>query len=103
MARRPETRCLVTGWFSFEEGVATVGDVMARDVACEWLEAAGMRFDVANAPFMAGGVDWREVEPGRYSHVLFVCGPFGDRELINRLLDRFAHARLLGLNLSMLA
>jgi hypothetical protein len=41
------------------------------------------------------------VDPNLYSQVLFVCGPFQQGELEARLLDRFAHCRLLGLNLSM--
>jgi hypothetical protein len=98
MSRR---RCLVTGWFSFPEVVATAGDLLARDVACSWLQQAGRAYDVASiAPLGERGVDWRAAEPGRYDELLFVCGPFGARGLIDGLLDRFAHCRLLGLNLS---
>ena len=31
-------RTLVAGWFSFEDMGATAGDLLARDVACSWLE-----------------------------------------------------------------
>jgi hypothetical protein len=94
-------RCLVTGWFSFPEVVATVGDLLARDVACSWLEQAGRKYDVASVPaFIDRGVDWRVVDPGRYDELLFVCGPFGAKDLIDALLARFSHCRLLGLNLS---
>ena len=49
---------------------------MAKDVVCAWLDGAGMPFDVAIVPAFGSGVDWRAVDPSRYSHVLFVCGPF---------------------------
>jgi glycosyltransferase involved in cell wall biosynthesis/peptidoglycan/xylan/chitin deacetylase (PgdA/CDA1 family)/SAM-dependent methyltransferase len=95
-------RILVTGWFSFEDGHATAGDLLACDLVCEWLEGAGCSYDVALVPPLGIGVDWRSVDPECYSHVVFVCGPFGDGPNVRRLLDRFAHCRLVGLNLSML-
>ena len=95
-------RTLVAGWFSFENGHATAGDLLARDVACEWLTSAGHAHDVALAPPFAGGVSLDTVAPSRYSHVVFVCGPFQQGELEAELLSRFSHCRLIGLNLSML-
>lgn len=105
----PRTRFLVAGWFSFEDVVATVGDLLARDVAAGWLHEAGVAHDVAGAPFLPADApdapdacDWRTVEPARYTDVLFVCGPFGQRRLIGSLLERFAHCRLWGLGVSLL-
>jgi hypothetical protein len=95
-------KTLVAGWFSFEQMGATAGDLLARDLACEWLERAGCAYDVAHAPPFRGGVDWRGVDPRQYTHVLFVCGPFGNGEPVVEFLDRFAGRRLIGLNLSML-
>jgi hypothetical protein len=95
-------KTLVAGWFSFEQMGATAGDLLARDLACEWLERAGCAYDVAHAPPFRGGVDWRGVDPREYTHVLFVCGPFGNGEPVVEFLDRFAGRRLIGLNLSML-
>jgi polysaccharide pyruvyl transferase len=95
-------RALVAGWFSFELMGATAGDLRARDTACAWLEAAGCPYDVAVAPPFDGGVDWRAVEPADYTHVLFVCGPFGDGEPVTDLLSRFEGRRFAGLGLSML-
>ncbi|MEJ7618603.1 MAG: glycosyltransferase [Pyrinomonadaceae bacterium] len=95
-------KTLVTGWFSFERMGATAGDLLARDVACEWLAGAGQSYDVALAAPFRGGVDWREVDPQSYSHVVFVCGPFGNGGPIKRLLRRFANCRIIGLDLSML-
>jgi hypothetical protein len=95
-------RTLVTGWFSFEAMSATAGDLLARDVACSWLERAGHPYDLAHAAPFPGGVDWRTVDPERYTHVIFVCGPFGSGWPLTDFLARFARCRLIGLNLSML-
>jgi hypothetical protein len=95
-------KALVAGWFSFEQMGATAGDLLARDLACEWLEHTGYSYDVALAPPFTGGVDWRSVDPETYSHVVFVCGPFGRGEPITEFLPRFVGCRLVGLNLSML-
>lgn len=95
-------KTLVAGWFSFKNMNVTAGDLMARDLTCEWLERAGHTYDVANEPPFVGGVDWRSVEPNNYSHVVFVCGPFGNGQPLTEFLERFAHSRLIGLDLSML-
>jgi hypothetical protein len=96
-------RTLVAGWFSFEGLGATAGDLLARDVACSWLDRAGHPYDVAHAAPFSGGVDWRTVDPEQYTHVIFVCGPFGNGWPLTDFLARFARSRLVGLNLSMLA
>jgi hypothetical protein len=93
---------LVAGWFSFEHMGATAGDLLVRDVACAWLDEAGRSYAVATAPPFTGGVDWRGVEPREYEQVVFVCGPFGNGPPVDAFLERFGHARLAGLNLSML-
>jgi hypothetical protein len=93
---------LVAGWFSFEHMGATAGDLLVRDVACGWLDEARRNYAVATAPPFTGGVDWRSVEPREYEQVVFVCGPFGNGPPVDAFLERFGHARLAGLNLSML-
>ncbi len=95
-------KSLVAGWFSFDEVVATVGDLLARDALCQWLARAGIAYEVANAPLVGGGVDWRTVDPKRYDRVIFVCGPFGRRPLLEELVERFRGRPLVGINLSML-
>ena len=95
-------RALVTGWFSFEEMGATAGDLMCRDVVCEWLVRLGVPHDVALAKPFTGGVDLEQVAPGSYTHLIFVCGPFGRSWQVTQFLERFAHCRKLGVNLSML-
>jgi len=95
-------RALVTGWFSFEHMGATAGDFLARDVVCDWLGRARFAFDIALAPPFEGGVDWSKVDPHDYTHLVFVCGPFGRSWEITQFLERFAACKLIGVNLSML-
>jgi len=95
-------KSLVAGWYSFAEVVATVGDLMARDVLCDWLARAGIEYDVANAPLVGGGVYWREVAPEDYERVIFVCGPFGRRPLLEQFVARFGERPLVGIDVSML-
>lgn len=95
-------RVLVAGWFSWSDMHATAGDLMARDVACRWLDAAGRRYDVANAPAFGPGVDWRVADPERYAEVLWVCGPVGRNPALFALLERFAGSLRVGLGVTML-
>jgi Polysaccharide pyruvyl transferase len=81
---------------------ATAGDLLARDVACEWLVEAGHEVDVAVARPFSDGVDWRTVDPEGYSHVVFVCGPVGNGPPLTALLDRFAGRPFVGLDVTML-
>lgn len=95
-------KTLVMGWFSFELYGATAGDLMAKDVVCDWLEDAGHDCEVALAPPFEGGVDWKTEPPEEYTHLLFVCGPFGESPDTVAFLERFKHCRKVGINLSML-
>lgn len=94
-------RALVAGWFSFREGHATAGDVLAGEVACDWLKQAGFEVELAMVAPVGRGCDWRSADPARYSHVVFVCGPFQRGELEIEFLSRFARCTLVGLDLSM--
>jgi hypothetical protein len=42
------------------------------------------------------------MNPRDYSHVIFVCGPFGNGPPITEFLQHFSRCRMIGLNLSML-
>lgn len=95
-------RALVAGWFSFEEMGATSGDLSARDLAVRWLKDVGFDVDVAAAEPFVGDVRIEHADPRDYSHLVFVCGPFGNGWPISDLLRRFADCRVVGLNLSML-
>jgi hypothetical protein len=97
-------RTLLVGWFSFASMGATAGDLIARDVAIDWLREAGRRqIDIAQLPMFGKGVDWREVDPADYAELVFVCGPFGNGPPITDLLERFSDTRLIGLDVAMLA
>jgi hypothetical protein len=106
LARRTSRgdRVLVAGWFSWPAAAATAGDLLARDVACKWVERAGRDYDVANASPFGPGVDWREVDPAGYSDLVFVCGPVGPAySALEQLLGRFPASRHIGLDLTMIA
>ena len=94
---------LVIGWFSFELMGATAGDLIAKDVACEWLRSIGLSPQVAvTEPRRAEEIATTAVVPEQYSTVVFVCGPIGDGPPLNAFLDRFPHARKFALNVSLL-
>ncbi|MBE9011666.1 hypothetical protein IQ250_15785 [Pseudanabaenaceae cyanobacterium LEGE 13415] len=95
-------RVLVAGWFSFKDCNVTAGDVMARDLACDWLGQSGYLYDVALVSPFVGGVNWQTVNPANYSHVVFVCGPFPLDRATTEFVQRFNKSRLIGLDLSML-
>jgi hypothetical protein len=95
-------RALVTGWFSFEGMNATAGDVMVRDVVSRWLDEIGQSYDVANAAPYGGGLDWSQVRASDYSDLVFACGPFRYCSPLTELLQRFSHARLIGVDLTIL-
>jgi hypothetical protein len=95
-------RVLVAGWFSFSGMGATAGDLLSRDVTTGWLTQAGIQYDIATVPAFGDGLDWRDADPSSYTHVVFVCGPFGNGPPLVEFLDRFRQCRLFGLNLSML-
>jgi hypothetical protein len=97
-------RVLITGWFSFDDMGATAGDMIARDIVCEWLKEANVKADVADSPLFpyAGGINWRHTDPNDYTDILFVCGPFGNGWPVTELMAHFSNCRLLGLNLSLL-
>ena len=95
-------KVLLAGWFSFEQMGATTGDLICRDLVARWLTQSNVQFDVALAKPFDGGVHWEDLAPSEYSHVVFVCGPFGNGPPVDRMLDRFSACTWLGLNLSML-
>ena len=95
-------RVLVAGWFSFRGMGTTAGDLWARDVAVSWLAGAGIPYDISTVAPFGDGVDWRTTGPAKYTHVVYVCGPFGNGPPIAEFLHKFRKCRLFGLNLSML-
>jgi len=96
-------RVLVTGWFSFDEVIATIGDELGADVVVGWLAEAGIEHDVAWAPYLQRGPDWRELDPADYTHLVFVSGPLMDMSLIQELTAAFAAAQRWAVNVSAVA
>jgi hypothetical protein len=72
-------KALVAGWFSFEGAGATAGDLLAKDLVCEWLQHAGFSYDVALGPPFSGGVDWMSVNPDEYHTSFSFVVPFTSR------------------------
>ncbi|GAA3823843.1 polysaccharide pyruvyl transferase family protein [Sphaerisporangium flaviroseum] len=99
-ARRPVT-VLVAGWFSFLHGEATAGDVLSMEAVRACLASEGVRHDVAWSPVMrpSGGLLLDDAQPGRYTHLLFVCGPAHGR-LVRELHERFAGCRRIAIGVS---
>ncbi len=93
-------RALVAGWFSIRDGGATAGDLLVRDVLCEWLDEQGVMYDVAQERKLGPGVDWFRVSPERYSHLIFACGPIGPNLAVRELIERFATCRRVAINVS---
>jgi Polysaccharide pyruvyl transferase len=95
-------RVLVTGWFSTERGEITAGDLLSGRSVAAWLAGAGVPHDVAMAAGFrgAGDVDAAAVDPRRYTHVVFVCGPVASAQ-VERLLRPFAHCRRIAVGVSL--
>jgi hypothetical protein len=95
-------RVLVTGWFSTERGEVTAGDLLAGRSVAAWLAETGVPHDVAMSPGFrgAGEVDAAAVDPQRYTHVVFVCGPVASAQ-VERLLRPFGHCRRIAVGVSL--
>jgi hypothetical protein len=93
-------RVLVTGWFSFDEVIATIGDELGADVVVGWLTERGIDHDVAWAPYLGRGPHWRDLDPSDFTHLVFVSGPLMDMPLVRELTAAFAHAQRWAVNVS---
>jgi hypothetical protein len=93
-------RVLVTGWFSFDEVIATIGDELGADAVVGWLTELGIDHDVAWAPYLGRGPHWRDLDPADYTHLVFVSGPLMDMPLLRELTAAFAHAQRWAVNVS---
>jgi Polysaccharide pyruvyl transferase len=93
-------RVLVTGWFSFDEVIATIGDELGADVVTGWLTDLGVDHDVAWAPYLGRGPHWRDVDPAGYTHLVFVSGPLMDMPLLRELTAAFGAAQRIAVNVS---
>ena len=88
------------GWFSFEGFNATAGDFLAGEVVLAWLYERGFPADFAVAPSLGSGLDWHNTLPNEYSHLVFVCGPFGPSDICREIISRFQHCVKIGIDIS---
>ncbi|GAA2247855.1 polysaccharide pyruvyl transferase [Streptomyces ruber] len=92
----------MTGWFSFLDGEATAGDVLALRRVEDLLERAGLPYDVVwSAGFRPGHLDMDHVRPRAYSHLLFVCGPLHGAP-VAALHRRFRHCVRIAVGVSVI-
>jgi hypothetical protein len=96
-------RVLVTGWFSFDEVIATVGDDLGADVVAGWLRDLDVDSTVAWAPFLQRGANWRDLDPADYTHLVFVSGPISDTPLLRELTEAFSAAQRWAVNVSVVS
>jgi hypothetical protein len=86
-------RVLLTGWFSFLHGEATAGDLLALAAVEQALDQAGISFEVAWSPsFRPGALSLDDAAPGRYTQLVFVCGPLHGEPVVG-LHTQFAALR----------
>ncbi|MFE2512466.1 polysaccharide pyruvyl transferase family protein [Streptomyces naganishii] len=88
---RRASRILLTGWFSFPDGEATAGDVLALHRVEDVLRRSALPYDVAWSPgFRPGALHLDDVDAGRYGRLVFLCGPLHGPQ-VEALHRRFAH------------
>ncbi|WP_280418006.1 polysaccharide pyruvyl transferase family protein [Nocardia carnea] len=95
-------RVLVTGWSSFVHGEATAGDVLSMRRVGETLAGAGIPYETAWSPgFRPDALHLDDADSGRYSHLVFVCGP-AHGEQVRTLHERYAGCRRIAVGVSVL-
>lgn len=101
-------RVLIVGWPSFVDGEATAGDELALRRVRTVLQAAGIGCDTAYSPrfrqdawHLDGEHRGKMVDPHRYTHLVFACGPLHG-EQVRRLHDGFAHCRRIAVGVSVI-
>ncbi|MFB7598778.1 polysaccharide pyruvyl transferase family protein [Streptomyces sp. NPDC056160] len=93
---------LLTGWFSFPDGEATAGDVLALHRVEDELRRAGLAYDVAWSPgFRPDALHLEDVAARRYGYLVFVCGPLHGPQ-VEELHRRFAHCARIAVGTSVL-
>jgi hypothetical protein len=95
---------LLCGWFSFEDGEITAGDLLARETVEGWLSEAGIAHAsaVASAFRRPGELDVDSLDEEPFTHLLFVCGPLaGDQ--VEALFARSSRWRRLAVGVSSVA
>ncbi|TDB84687.1 polysaccharide pyruvyl transferase family protein [Actinomadura sp. KC216] len=95
-------RVLVAGWPSFLHGEATAGDVLAMEAVRRGLADAGVACDLVWSPvFRPDGLGLEQADPGRYTHLVFACGPLSGPQ-IEELHRRYARCVRIAVGVSVL-
>ncbi|MFG2026588.1 polysaccharide pyruvyl transferase family protein [Streptomyces sp. NPDC048825] len=93
-------RILLTGWFSFLDGEATAGDVLALRRVEQVLAREGLPYDTVWSPgFLPEALHLADVRPDAYSHLVFVCGPLHGPQ-VARLHEDFRACRRIAIGVS---
>jgi hypothetical protein len=93
---------VLTGWFSFRDGEATAGDVLALRRVEDVLREEDLAYDVVWSPgFRPGDLDLERVRPRAYSHLVFVCGPLHGEQIVS-LHRRFRHCVRIAVGVSVI-
>ncbi|MFB4194142.1 polysaccharide pyruvyl transferase family protein [Streptomyces carpaticus] len=95
-------RTLITGWFSFPDGEATAGDVLALNRVRAVFEDRDLPYDVAWSPgFAPGELALEQAVPEAYERLVFVCGPLHGPQ-VAALHRTFAHCRRVAVGTSVI-
>jgi hypothetical protein len=95
-------RVLITGWPSFRHGEATAGDVLSMRTVHAALVDAGVPSELAWSPgYLAGEQTLLDADPGRFSHLVFVCGPAHGWQLVE-LHRRYADCRRIAVGVTVI-
>jgi hypothetical protein len=106
-------RVLIIGWASVLHGEATAGDLLSGEAVADRLRADGAEVDLAYSPAVLraygerGGLlledadEVLQVDPGKYTHVVWACGPLTGRP-VQRVHERFPDARRIAVGVSVL-
>jgi hypothetical protein len=95
-------RVLVTGWASFRHGEATAGDVLSMRRVRSALAEAGVDSEIAwSDGYLPGARTLDDADPGRYTHLVFVCGPAHGWQVAD-LHERFPRCRRIAVGVSVI-
>lgn len=91
----------VTGWFSFPDGEATAGDLLALQAVQDALDRARIAYDVLWSPgFRPGAAALADLPvPAPHAHLVFVCGPAHGAQ-VERLHTLFADSTRIAVGVS---
>lgn len=98
----PEDKTLLVGWFSFPDGEATAGDLLALRAVRNALDDAGIPHGTAFSPgFRTGGRPPADLPAAEFTRLVFLCGPLHGRPVAD-LHTRYAHCLRVAVGVSVI-